>query len=80
MRIVIDPKKPLHVRAKYNGGQIFDQVLQPGHHDIEFEHPKTCGLAEVFFVDAAGVETPAGSANYGACTCADASQCEKSED
>jgi hypothetical protein len=79
MRIVIDPKTPLRVRAKYNGGQIFDQVLQPGHHDIEFEHPKTCGLAEVFFVGDDGVETPAGSANYGDCTCADPTKCE-SED
>ncbi len=67
MRIIIDPKEAIQVRVKYNGGVIYDQTLQPGHHDIDVVHPKCCGVAEAFLVDSDGAETPIGSADYGKC-------------
>jgi len=69
MRIKMNPEKPVHIRVKYNGTHVFDQVLEPGPHDIDVEHPKCCGIAQLFFVKEDGSETPAGSANYGACDC-----------
>ena len=69
MRIQIDPKQPTRLRVRYNGKEVFDQTLQPGHHDIDVVHPKTCGKAELFRVKDDGSEVPMGSANYGTCEC-----------
>ena len=67
MRIVIDPTEAIHVRVKYNGGVVYDETLQPGHHDIDVDHPKCCGIAEAFLVDPDGTEMPIGTADYGKC-------------
>jgi len=68
MRIMMEPKEPVHVRVRYNGNQVFDQVLEPGtKHDIDVEHPKCCGVATLFFVEEDGSEIPVGQANYGEC-------------
>ena len=73
MRIQMDPKEPFHLRVKYNGQVKFDQVLQPGPHDIDVEHLKCCGTAEAFLVEEDGTEVLIGSAEYGdPCSGADA--------
>lgn len=80
MRVQMDPKEPFHLRIKYNGEVKFDQVLQPGPHDINVEHPKCCGKAEAFLVEEDGTEVPIGSAEYGAqCQGADAQNCPKAQ-
>ena len=80
MRIQMDPKEPFHLRVKYNGQVKFDQVLQPGPHDIELEHPKCCGTAVALLVEEDGTEVPIGSAEYGdPCAGADAQNCPNSQ-
>jgi len=69
MRIMIDPKAPIRLKVRYNGTEVFDQTLQPGAHDIDVAHPKTCGKAELFKVKDDGTEVPMGSADYGECEC-----------
>lgn len=69
MRIEVTPKEPMHMRVRYNGKVIWDETLTPGKHDIEVEHPKTCGKAELFLVEDDDSEFPIGSAEYGECKC-----------
>lgn len=70
MRIEMTPKEDTHVRIKYNGAVVLDQVLTAGtEYKIEAEHPKCCGVAELFFVEADGTEYGIGSTNYGQCDC-----------
>jgi hypothetical protein len=71
MKIEMTPKEKTHIRVRYNGEVVCDQVLEAGKpYVIEAEHPKTCGKAEAFFVEEDGSEFPIGSADYGPCTCA----------
>ena len=49
MRIITKLDKPLPIKVKYNGTEIFSQELQ-GDIDLEIETPKITGLAEVFAV------------------------------
>ncbi len=80
MRIQMDPKEPFHLRVKYNGQVKFDQVLQPGPHDIDVEHLKCCGTAEAFLVKEDGTEVLIGSAEYGdPCSGAAAQNCPNSQ-
>lgn len=80
MRIQMNPKEPFHLRIKYNGQVKFDQVLQPGPHDINVDHPKCCGQAEAFLIEEDGTEVPIGSAKYGdPCSGADAQKCPNSK-
>jgi len=65
MRIMFDPTTEVQLRVKYNGTVVYDQKLQPGHHDIDVDHPKDRGLAEAFLVKADGMEVPIGSVDYG---------------
>ncbi|MFA6213360.1 MAG: hypothetical protein WCT03_10710 [Candidatus Obscuribacterales bacterium] len=69
MRIQTDLKEPMRIRVRYNGKEVYDQTLQPGPHDINIEHPKTCGKAEAFIVEDDGSEFPMGSTEYGDCEC-----------
>lgn len=69
MRIEIDPKEPMHLRVRYNGKIIWDETLQPGKHEIEVEHSKTCGTAELSLVEDDDSEFPIASAQYGECKC-----------
>ncbi|CAN5407203.1 hypothetical protein BH11CYA1_BH11CYA1_48500 [soil metagenome] len=69
MRIEINPKEPMRLRVRYNGKEVFDQTLQPGPHDIDIAHPKTCGKAELFLVEDDGSEFPMGGTDYGDCHC-----------
>jgi hypothetical protein len=65
MRIVFDPTEEVQVRVKYNGTVVYDKKLQPGHQDIDIDHPKDSGLVEAFLVEPDGTEVPIGSADYG---------------
>ena len=65
MRIVFDPSAEVQLRVKYNGNVVYDQKLQPGHHDVDVDHPKESGCAEAFLVEPDGTEIPIGSADYG---------------
>ncbi len=76
MKIEVNPKEPMHFRVKYNGEVVYDEVLQPGPHKVEVEHPKTCGKAEVFLVEDDDSEFPVGEADYGPCTCAVGTHCQ----
>lgn len=67
MRIVFDPTEEVQLRVKYNGNVVYDQKLEPGHHDVDVDHPKNCGRAEAFLVESDGTEIPIGSAEYGKC-------------
>jgi len=69
MKIEVTPKEPMHIRVRYEGKVIYDEVLQPGPHNIEVDHPKTCGKAELFLVEDDDSEFPIGSADYGPCNC-----------
>jgi hypothetical protein len=75
MKIEVNPKEPMHIRVRYEGKVIHDEVLQPGPHAIEVDHPKTCGKAELFLVEDDDSEFPIGSADYGPCTCAAGTHC-----
>ncbi len=69
MKIEITPKEPLHLRVRYQGEVVFDQVLAAGQlYDLDIQHPKTCGTAEAFIVEDDGSEMLIGSADYGPCT------------
>lgn len=80
MRVQMDPKEPFHLRIKYNGEVKFDQVLQPGPHDVTVTHPTCCGKAEAFLVEEDGTEVLIGSAEYGTqCEGSDAPNCSKAQ-
>lgn len=65
MRIIFDPKAPTRLRVKYNGTVVYDQTLQPGHVDVDVDHPKDSGTAEAFIVEDDGSEHLIGTATYG---------------
>jgi len=69
MHIEMNPKEPQRIIVRYNGKVVFDQTLQPGPNDITVDHPKTCGKAELSFVEEDGSEFPVGEADYGECQC-----------
>ena len=69
MKIEVNPKEPMQFRVRYNGKIVFDEVLQPGPHKVEAEHPKTCGVAQCFIVEGDD-EMEIGRAEYGECQCA----------
>ncbi len=69
MKIEMNPKEPQRIKVRYNGVEIHDSVLQPGPNVVEVDHPKTCGKAELFFVEEDGSEFPVGVADYGDCQC-----------
>lgn len=80
MQVQMNPTEPFHLRIKYNGEVKFDQVLQPGPHDVLVKHPSCCGKAEAFLVEEDGTEVPIGSAEYGAqCEGADAQNCPNAQ-
>lgn len=68
MRLIFDPANPVRIRVKYNGSTVYDQLHQPGKHDIDVTHPKSCGKAEAFIVGDDGSETPMGTTDYGTCS------------
>jgi hypothetical protein len=70
MKIEFTETEPTRLRVRYNGRIVFDEILQPGPHNIEVKHPTTCGRAEAFLVEDDGsTELSIGSVNYGPCNC-----------